>query len=278
MEDHRTIAEEYGWFLWEIQGRNVSRIKRHESDPNYFPTFIPGYLVGDRFIHRTARVVPDPDGLISQTVHVCLVPPELDRFTPVQIGVVHGSVGQRFVFVQETFPEGAEDDVRQAFLDRRESLDGIPHVTPALDLSFRFAVRQREVVEQRRAELERQREEERRREEMLQRIGTGAGRRELAVADFEEAARHALRVGGAELLDIRRGVRPNERIVQYRLDRQRFECVAEAQTLRIVDSGICLTDERTGEKGDTRFTLESLPSVVRQAIDEGRLVVYRHVE
>ena len=37
-----------------------------------------------------------------------------------------------------------------------------------------------------------------------------------------------------------------------------------------------LTDESTGEKGDTRFTLESLPTVVQQAMDEGILVVYRH--
>jgi hypothetical protein len=39
-----------------------------------------------------------------------------------------------------------------------------------------------------------------------------------------------------------------------------------------------LTDHRTGEKGDTLFTLESLPAVVRQAIKEHKLVVYRHAD
>jgi hypothetical protein len=31
-------------------------------------------------------------------------------------------------------------------------------------------------------------------------------------------------------------------------------------------------------KGDTRFTLESLPTVVGEAIRTGKLVVYRHVD
>jgi hypothetical protein len=34
-------------------------------------------------------------------------------------------------------------------------------------------------------------------------------------------------------------------------------------------------DHRTGEKGDTKFTLESLPGVVREAEREGVLVVFR---
>jgi hypothetical protein len=45
-----------------------------------------------------------------------------------------------------------------------------------------------------------------------------------------------------------------------------------------VDSGICLVDHGTGERGDTRFTLESLPGVVGEAMDLGRLVVFRHVD
>jgi hypothetical protein len=52
--------------------------------------------------------------------------------------------------------------------------------------------------------------------------------------------------------------------------------VVDRNTLQVVDSGICLTDHHTGEKGDAYFTLESLPPVVGQAMDEGVLVVYRH--
>ena len=54
--------------------------------------------------------------------------------------------------------------------------------------------------------------------------------------------------------------------------------MAQRDTLRIVDAGICLEDHATGEKGDTYFTLESPPGVVRQAIREGQLVVWRHAD
>jgi hypothetical protein len=54
--------------------------------------------------------------------------------------------------------------------------------------------------------------------------------------------------------------------------------------LRIIDSGICLTahyddpEFEAGTKGDGFFTLESLPSVIREAQRDGKLVVYRHVD
>ncbi len=53
--------------------------------------------------------------------------------------------------------------------------------------------------------------------------------------------------------------------------------MCEQATLRIVDAGICLVDYRTREKGDTRFTLESLPDVIREAIRNRVLHVFRHV-
>ena len=49
------------------------------------------------------------------------------------------------------------------------------------------------------------------------------------------------------------------------------------ERLRIIDAGICLIDHDTNEKGDTFFTLESLPAVVQQAQRERRLVIFRHV-
>ena len=98
----------------------------------------------------------------------------------------------------------------------------------------------------------------------------------MAKVDFNEAARAALAVGGAELLDCKGSRRAQELTIRYRLDGRRFECVCDAN-LHIVDAGICLVDHRTGIKGDDRFTLESLPAVVRQAEREGVLVVFRNV-
>jgi hypothetical protein len=51
--------------------------------------------------------------------------------------------------------------------------------------------------------------------------------------------------------------------------------VVHTETLRIIDSGICLIDHATDERGDTYFTLESLPAVIAQAIREGHLVIFR---
>jgi hypothetical protein len=213
---------------------------------------------------------------MEHTISVFLVEPGLDRFTYAEIGYV-GFYDQPF-YKQQLFPLGPEDDVRRAFVDRCDNVDHIVGVTPALDIAFKFATQQRVVVEARRVELERIREEERRREELARSTGSSTGRRALATTDFEAAARSALAVSDAVLLDVRQGRRNNEKIVQYLLQNRRFECVVENDTLRIIDAGICLTDSSTGEKGDTYFTLESLPAVVRQAIQEGELHVYRHVD
>jgi hypothetical protein len=64
--------------------------------------------------------------------------------------------------------------------------------------------------------------------------------------------------------------------VTFRVDGQRFICSCDAETLQIVDSGICLNDYDTGEKGDTWLTLESLPSVIREAIETGVLHIFWH--
>ena len=109
--------------------------------------------------------------------------------------------------------------------------------------------------------------------------GLHRARQEVLLARvFETAARTALAVGGAHYLDHRLAPRGDEMVVRFRLDDERFECTCDVSTLRIIDSGICLIDHETEERGDTYFTLESLPGVIRQAQREGRLVVFRHIE
>ncbi|MFQ6011384.1 MAG: hypothetical protein ACE5KG_04350, partial [Nitrososphaerales archaeon] len=133
---------------------------------------------------------------------------------------------------------------------------------------------------QRRIEEERRAQEERRRE-IVERLGDGAGRREMAHIDFQEAAQAALRIGGATYLDHRPGRTRNEMVVRFRFINRRFECTC-SRDLQIIDSGICLTAEYDsaewdmGTRGDTWLTLESLPGVLSQAHREGRLVVFRH--
>jgi len=273
------LPPEFGWYEFDYSGRRATLLGAADPDPDYQGSSkhrtTVGYLVGDRLILDYGLNDLSLDKLFDQTQHVFLVEPGLDRFTRIEAVI---DADSRLIYLGEQFPLGPEDAVRRAFIDRKESVRDIKDVVPALDLAFQFATQQRQLLEERRAEIARIREEERRREEAMRSIGTGLGRRTLAVEDFEAAAKAALSVGGAELLDIRPGRIQTEAVVQYRYEHRRLECVADKRTLRIVDSGICLTDHRTHEKGDTYFTLESLPSVVGEAIRDGKLVVYRHVD
>jgi hypothetical protein len=214
---------------------------------------------------------------------VHLIERGLDRFVRVVAGRTFE--GGPLIYEAQEFPLGPEDAVLAAFQDKKPTVDAIPGVAPALDTAFRFETWRRaetDRIRREEAELrereERERAEAERRAQIREQLGDALGRRELAKFDFQAAATAALEVGGAEYLDHRESYNKGEMVVKFRLDHRRFECVCSAETLRIIDSGICLTDEATGIKGDTRFTLESLPPVIRQAQREGVLVVYRHVD
>jgi hypothetical protein len=276
---------EHGWYKFETGGGRFCKLIG-ETDPDLSyedgQSVIRGYVVGDRFIPDGARVDPDPAKLIEQTVPVFCVEPGLDRFTR---AVVVEDRAHQLVYLRQEFPIGPEAEALAAFQDRKENLDRIQGVTPALDLAFHWITRQREIAEERRRELERIRMEEeelRLKQELydqaMQDAGTAVGRRALAAHDFEAAAREALRVSGAELLDVRDSYNRGEKVVQYRFRHRRLECVVETENLRVVDAGVCLTDHATGEKGDTYFTLESLPGVIGEAMDLGKLVVWRHID
>ncbi len=286
-----SLPREHGWYSFEVSGgRDATLGGPADRDLDYGEGLRKrlGYVVGDRFIADNARVTPDPDLLITQTQPVFLVEPGLDRFAR---AVVVADRDGRLIYLEQRWPEGPEIEVVQAYQDRKPSIAHVRGVTPALDLAFRWLSwgreRARELAEQRRAEareLARLMEEERLAEEEARRVaelertlGTGHGRRAMAHHDFEAAARAALAISGAELLDVIPSVQRDEVRVQYRFRNRRLECVCHRRTLRIVDAGACLTDHE-GTRGDTFFTLESLPAVIGQAMDEDRLVVWRHID
>jgi len=273
---------EHGWYTFKTTGgRKASLVGPAEPDfefENGRPT-VRGYLVGDRMIPDSARVDPNPEKLIEQTEPVFIVEPGLDRFTR----ATAVRVGDALVFLRLEFPDGPEAEALAAYQNRKDTIGDLTGVTPALDLAFRWITIQREKAEERRREMERIRAEEEakraleeRRQQAMKDIGTAVGRRVMAEVDFEAAARAALRLSGAELLDTRQSYNRNNMVVQYRFRGRRLECEVDKKTLRIVDAGVCLDDHR-GEKGDTYFTLESLPAVIGQAMAEHRLVVWRHL-
>ena len=282
------LPPEYGWYEFEVSGgRRATARGAAEPDLDRFERghrLTRGYLVGNRLIPDDVRVDPDPSRLVQQTVPVFLVEPGLERFC--RALTARSNLGDQ-IYLRQEFPEGPELEVLEAYQDRAESVAQVAEVTPALDLVFRWISYQRWLAEER--QLQRELEQERLREQEEQarateererrareQIGTGLGRRLLAVSDFEAAATAALAISGASLLDCRASRIRGEMVVQYRFRRQRLECVVDRYTLQVVDAGICLEDHETGEKGDRHLTLESLPPVVGQAIDENRLVVWRH--
>lgn len=275
---------EHGWYSFKLlKGRTATLHEAVEAQTTQLGGVHFGYLVGDHFATEgfIDRVVIDPKDVAKRLPRVHLINDNVDRFARVSVGSVT-SDGPLF-FRQVEMPLGPEEDVLRAYEDQAVDVNAVKGVTPALDAAFRMASWQRAEAARRRAELERLRLEEEakraaeeRRQNLIKQLGDGAGRREMAKVDFETAARAALTVGGAELLDWNKVRNRNEWVVRYRLDRRRFECVCD-ERLHIIDAGICLVDHRTGIKGDDRFTLESLPAVVREAMREGVLVVFRNV-
>lgn len=245
-----------------------------EPDPEYAidNAVKRGYLVGNRLI-PDHNVNPDPAHLVIQTLQVYCVEPGLGRFERAVV-VLDGD--DHAVYANREFPLGPEAEVEMAYQDRLPSINHIPGVTPPLDLAFRWISQQREKQEKAQREEEERRAAEERLRRAMRDAGTAVGRRELAVRDFEMAAREALRISGAVLLDVRDSYNKGEKIVQYRFKHRRLECVVDAATLRIIDAGICLDDHK-GTKGDTFFTLESLPGVINEAMEQNKLVVWRHI-
>ena len=83
------------------------------------------------------------------------------------------------------------------------------------------------------------------------------------------AARAALAGAGASFVSLRSLQGGSQLEVRYRFLGAGFETVVAAETLNVLDAGICL------DGADGALTLESLPGVIREAVETGALVVTR---
>jgi len=276
------LPREHGWYTFKLKNREAVLESPSEAPMGALRGFVRGYLVGDRIVPDGVRVPEEASKLVEHSERVYLLERGLDRFVRVSAGRFYEE--GPLIYDSQDFPLGPEDEVLAAFEEGKPTVNSVAGVAPALDTAFRFetwrrveAERIRREEQERREREERERAEAERRERIREQLGDAQGRREMALIDFGEAARAALRAGGAEYLDHRDSYNRNEMVVRFRLEGRRFECTCDSRTLRIIEAGVCLTDERTGERGDNRFTLESLPVVIRQAEREGVLVVFRHV-
>jgi hypothetical protein len=273
------LPPEHGWYRFRVDGTRRAAWVGPDLPPfdvERGASVVRGYCVGDRLIPDGAAVSPDLRAALSQAEKLWLIDPTLDRFARA-LAVRHRD--GRLLYLRQEFPLGPEPAVQAAWQDRLPSIAHIPHVNPALDLAFRWLNRQRAAADARReaqARAEAQAQAQADAQAQAQAQARADALRRQRLRDFPAAAQAALAISGAELLDTRPAHRPHEQIVQFRFQKRRFECVVHALTLQVIDAGICLTDHDTGERGDTYFTLESLPAVIHEAMQRGVLVVFRH--
>jgi hypothetical protein len=282
---------EAGWWSWVCLGNRRAMwdvgAERSDADPSVLGFVVRGYVVGDRLVVDGATVDPDPLKIAEQAETVKLLDGDLPRFARVSAGRLYED-GPLFYRGIE-FPLGPEDDVLSAFLEGTD-LAIVKGVTPPLDAAFRMEVFQRQEARKRRVEAEKRRleeearlQKEEQRKQLLEQLGDGAGRRRMAVHDFAEAARAALAMGNGKYLDHRKSIHKDEYVVTFGLIGRRFECTCDGR-LQVIDSGICLRAEyeqdgfEEGTRGDSFFSLESLPGVIQEAERLGKLVVFRHVD
>lgn len=101
--------------------------------------------------------------------------------------------------------------------------------------------------------------------------GRGMGRDRIVTPTLDNAddrAESALDGADARMLAARRLERGNLEVV-FEFMGERFISVVDALSLQVIDSGVCLAGS------DRLVTLDSLPGVIREAIDSDRLVITR---
>jgi hypothetical protein len=130
----------------------------------------------------------------------------------------------------------------------------------------------REWLDELAAERQRAAEETRRRAEQLRLEAAAGTARELARDDDPvRRADEALDGAKARMLSCRRLERGTRLDVTYEVDGARILSIVDARTLQVIDPGVCL-----GHDGEYRvLTLDAMPSVVREAIETGRLNILR---
>lgn len=285
-----------GWYRFELKGRIAHVVSASDADDLSALPRVRGFIWKDRLVGDGARAEP-----------VQFLPAdEPPRFAPITARRWHGGA---LLFEGLEFESEAEGAAREALATGSplSGLKGVPaplraaygyalieqasrrlnvpvasaevraHVgrvaeggAPVADEVLRALVaervqserelrelRARLTAEQLRAELEFARE---------QRARARAHRAQTA----DERAFEALEKAGATFESARRAGEDQLEVVFAYLG-ERFISLVDADTLQVIDSGICLGHP----PADRELTLDSLPSVIKEAIDTDRLVILR---
>ena len=277
-----------GWWRFRIEGRRAVPVEPAPAGELAGLSVVRGHWTGGwvvvdgRRIERVA-LVPDDE------------PPPLGR-----VAARRWYSGD-LVFDALEFEDDAELGARHA-LEELRPLGELRGVAPSLRVAFgialgeavarelgapasvrelapravAFADRGRDAVREWLAELA----AERQRAEADARRRAEAIRREAAASTARARARHgdpvqraddALDGAGARMVSCRRLERGARLDVGYEVDGTRVMSIVDAATLQVIDPGVCL-----GHGNEYRaLTLDAMPSVVREAIETGRLNLTR---
>lgn len=278
---------EPGFWSFSIAGRTATPVERAEAPslegrPKVRGHFAAGALVTSGSACEELELLPAEE------------PPAL---SPLTARRWHGGA---LLFDALEFEGDAEPACREA-LEEGRGIDGIRGVTPALRAAFAAALlarvgrmhntpisfvearpyvqdvatrgeagaraavariadeRRRDAAARAAREVEERAEENRR---------VRAARVATARETVEERVEKALRSADAHLRATR-DLGDGTLEVTYTFAGQRFVSVVDVVDLNVVDAGVCLAGE------DSLVTLESLPGVIREAIDTDRLVITR---
>jgi hypothetical protein len=289
-----------GWWRFEVRGRTARPVEGAEPEALDALPSVRGHLVGDRLVHG---------GALVETVHFM---PEEEPPLLSPCRARRWATGE-LVFDALELEGDAEESVRNA-LEQGTSLAGQKGIAASLRSAFGMALLQAAsrrlgipispaevrahtlaVADAERgsaaAEEVLQRLDEERREharrvaerrarfdaqQSAEQLAAEHGRRlaemrrsgARAVADAALRAEQALDGSGARYVSSRRMTDDNIEVV-FRFMGERFVSVVHAATLQVMDAGICLAG------ADRQVTLDSLPGVIREAIDTQRLVITR---
>ncbi|KFE60577.1 hypothetical protein [Hyalangium minutum] len=291
-----------GWYTFRIKGRDATPVGPAEPEALDQCPAVRGHLVGERLVR---------DGAMAERVHF-LPAEEPPRLSPVKARRWHSG---ELLFESLEFESEAEESVRRALEDdmnlaqvkavpatlraafaysvmeaaaRRLGIPAAaaelrPHVAqvaefgrPEAERALRALAAERALAQREMMELNRRRQVV----EMAQRAveaqqlavpearqGRGRVRQEDAIARAELA----LEAAGARMRTARALGDGNLEVI-FTFKDERFISVVNMRTLQVIDSGICLGHPPR----DDLVTLESLPSVIKEAIDTDRLVILRH--
>ncbi len=280
-----------GWYRFKIDGRNAEPKRPAKTgDLSALPAvrghFVSGWVVVDgRQLHRIA------------------LPPD-DEPAPLSRVVARRWYSGDVLFDSTEFEDDAELTARRA-LEERQALGDTKGVVPSLRAAFSFAVGMevaaelniaitpRELTSNVLAIAERGREAvvemfqqilaQRRREaeEAQRRIEEAEHRERLATTtrgaravdrhrDPVRRADEVLEKAGVRMLSARRMSSNTQLDVVYDVDGNRIMSLVDIASFQVLDPGICLSGAHRV------LTLDAMPSVVREAVEEDHLNITRH--